>query len=162
MQLIRITLEYIDRKLKGWLNFFLIFIFYLHLFNQNKVLVVHRHIWWEAQLWYQFEQQKEDIKHAFDVQLDFHQNILIILIMTVYYHTALSLAHTAWFLSLATEILSSVVSGGKEFLAYLILKIVVSDKNFYVFPAHSEFSSPATKMFVLSDENRTVCARLEV
>ena len=72
MQLIRITLEYIDRKLKGWLNFFLIFICYLHLFNQKKVLVVHKHIWSEAQLWYQFEQQKEDIKHAFDVQLDFH------------------------------------------------------------------------------------------
>ena len=74
---------------------------------------------------------------------------------------ALSLAHTARLLSLATEILSSVVSDEKEFLAYLILKIVVSDKNsLYVFPAHSKFSSPATKIFVLSDENRAVCARL--
>ena len=41
----------------------------------------------------------------------------------------LSLAHTARFLSLATKILSSVVSEEKEFLAGLILKIVVSDKS---------------------------------
>ena len=68
---------------------------------------------------------------------------------------SLSLAHTARFLSLATEILPSVVIDEKEFQAYLILKIVVSDKNLlYVFPAHSKFSSPATKIFVLSDENR--------
>ena len=32
-------------------------------------------------------------------------------------------------LSLATEILSSVISDEKEFLTYLILKMVVSDKN---------------------------------
>ena len=76
-------------------------------------------------------------------------------------HSSLSLAHTARFLSLATEILSSVVSDEKEFLAYLILKVVVSDKNLlYVFPAHSKSSSPATKILVLSDENRAVCARL--
>ena len=42
---------------------------------------------------------------------------------------SLSLAHTARFLSLATKILSSVVSDEEEFLACLILKIVVSDKN---------------------------------
>ena len=73
----------------------------------------------------------------------------------------LSLAHTARFLSLATEILSAVVSDEKEVPAYLILKIIVSDKNLlYVFPAHSKFSSPATKIFVLSDKNRAVCARL--
>ena len=64
-------------------------------------------------------------------------------------------------LSLATETLSSVVSDENDFLAYLILKIVVSDKNLlYVFPSHSKFSSPVTKIFVLSDENRAVCARL--
>ena len=74
----------------------------------------------------------------------------------------LSLAHTAQFLSLATEILSSVVSDENDVLAFLILKIVVSDKNLlYMFPAHSKFSSPATKIFVLSDENRTVCARFK-
>ena len=44
-------------------------------------------------------------------------------------HSSLGLAHTAQILSLATEILSSVVSDEKEFLAYLILKVVVSDKN---------------------------------
>ena len=38
---------------------------------------------------------------------------------------------------------------------------VVSDKIFYVFPANSKFSSPATKIFALTDENRTVCARLK-
>ena len=63
--------------------------------------------------------------------------------------------------SLSREILSSVVSDEKELLAYLMLKIVVSDKNLLcVFPANSKFSSPATKIFVLSDENRAVCARL--
>ena len=50
----------------------------------------------------------------------------------------------------------------KRFVAYLILKIVVSDKNLlYVFPAYSKFSSPAKKIFVLSDENSAVCARLK-
>jgi len=29
-----------------------------------------------------------------------------------------------------------------------------------MFPAHSKFSSPATKIFVLSDEGRAVCAGL--
>ena len=75
--------------------------------------------------------------------------------------SSLGLAHTARFLSLATEILSSVVSDEKECLAYVILKIVVSDKNLlYDFSAHSKFSSPATQIFVLSDKNRAVCARL--
>ena len=41
----------------------------------------------------------------------------------------LSLAHTARFLSVSTKTLSSVVSDEKTFLACLILKIVVSDKN---------------------------------
>ena len=73
----------------------------------------------------------------------------------------MSLAHTERFLSLATGILSTVVSKEKEVLAYLILKIVVSDKNLlYAFPVHSKFSLPATKIFVLSDKNRAVCARL--
>ena len=75
--------------------------------------------------------------------------------------TPYGLVHTARSLSLATEIFASVVSDEKEFLAYLILKIFVSDKNLlYVFPAHSKFLSPATKIFVLSDKNRAVCARL--
>ena len=75
--------------------------------------------------------------------------------------SVLRLAHTARILSLATEIRSSVVSEEKEFLACLILKIVISDKNLlYVFPAHSKFSSPATKIFAHSDKNRAVCARL--
>ena len=72
----------------------------------------------------------------------------------------LSLAHTTRFLSLAIEILSSVVSDEKEILACWILKNVVSDKNLlYVVPAHSMFSSPARKIFVLSDKNRAVYAR---
>ena len=29
-----------------------------------------------------------------------------------------------------------------------------------MFPAHSKFTSPATKVFVLSDKNRAVCATL--
>ena len=61
----------------------------------------------------------------------------------------LSLAHTARFLLLA------------EFLACLILRIVVSDKSlWYVLPAHSKFSSITTKIFVFSDKSRAVCARL--
>ena len=73
----------------------------------------------------------------------------------------LSLARTARFLSLATEILSSFVSNEQELPEYLILKIVVSDMNLlYVCPANSKFSSPAKKIFVLGDENRAVCARL--
>ena len=51
----------------------------------------------------------------------------------------------------------------RKLLSYLILKIVVSGKNLlYVFPAHSNFSSPATKIFVLIDENLVVCVRLYV
>ena len=30
-----------------------------------------------------------------------------------------------------------------------------------MFPAHSKFSSPATKIFVLGDKNRALCARLK-
>ena len=58
----------------------------------------------------------------------------------------LSLAHTAQFLSLATEILSSVVSDKKEFLACLKLKIVVSDKNLL-------YVSRMQQVFVASDKN---------
>ena len=68
--------------------------------------------------------------------------------------TSVKPAYTALFLSVATEILSSVVSNEKEFLAYLILKIIVSDKIFYMrFPHTASFrrqrqksSSSATKV----------------
>ena len=77
------------------------------------------------------------------------------------------LAHPARFLSLATKISSSVVCDEKEFLACLILKIVVNDKSlWYVFPAHSKFSSPATKIFITSDKylrpqrQKSCCVRL--
>ena len=48
----------------------------------------------------------------------------------IIFNDFLSLAHIARLLSLATKILSSVVSDEEEFLACLILKIVVSDKRF--------------------------------
>ena len=58
----------------------------------------------------------------------------------------LSLAHKARFLSLVTEILSSVVGDENAFLACLILKIVVSEKIFYM-------CFGAQEIFVASDEN---------
>ena len=68
--------------------------------------------------------------------------------------------HTARFLSLATEILSSVVSDEKEFLAYLILKIVVSDKNLLICFPHIASFRRQRKNLRPQRRNRAVRARL--
>ena len=102
-----------------------------------KVLSVHQRSLSQAQE--SFLQRKQTLEKEHIYIVDTYQ---------------VSLAHTARFFSLATEIWSSVVSDEKEYLACLILKIVVSDKNLLnVFPHTASFrrqrqksSSSATKI----------------